>query len=329
MGIGFEPIRTQRLLLRPVRSSDASALVSRRNHPEVAALQDWPMPYTEMAAAQTIASLEAMNALPDDKWWMLSIANTKDELDRNVWGQGYATEALNGLVDWLFDVRCVTRVAASLHPYNLRSAKVLERCGFAFEGHTRNSFWAGDENSDDWLYGLTPTLRNNWNSRPTHRPKSVTLVEPQPSGLRHILSLEPHQSQKHFVAPIATSLAQVAVPPFEQGDSTTDQLRVNPWPRIIYADDEPVGFVMLERPTKTNPVPFLWRLFIDRLHQRRGIGWQVLDLVADQARNWGCDALLVSWVEGYGSPAPMYLRFGFEATGEVEDGETVGRLRLL
>ena len=85
---------------------------------------------------------------------------------------------------------------------------------------------------------------------------------------------------------------------------------------------------MLESPTQTQLEPFLWRFLIDRKHQGRGIGWQTLELVVKQVREWGCDSLLVSWVEGYGSPGPLYKRFGFEPTGEVEDDEIVGRLRL-
>ncbi len=349
MGFDFSVIKTQRLLLRPVRTTDTEALVARRNHPEAAAFQDWALPYTRETAAQTIAAMQTLAGPRNNEWWMLSIANLDDNivygdlsfrlewsgrcatvgysLARDHWGHGYATEALGGLLDWLFCVQRVTRVGATLHPDNLRSAKVLERCGFDFEGHTQNSFWSGDENTDDWIYGLTPTRRHHWNSRPTSQPKKIELIEPYPTGLRDVVKLKPHQSQMHFVAPIAASLAQVAVPPFEEGDNP-QQRRVKPWPRVIHADDEPVGFVMLESPTASNPHPFLWRFIIDRHHQGRGIGWNVLEMITEQVRNWGCESLLVSWVEGYGSPGPLYKRFGFEPTGETDHNEIIGRLRL-
>ena len=64
------------------------------------------------------------------------------------------------------------------------------------------------------------------------------------------------------------------------------------------------------------------------MHQRRGIGRQVLEQVAEQAREWGAESLLVSWVEGHGSPGPMYERFGFVPTGEIDDDEIVARLPL-
>ena len=37
---------------------------------------------------------------------------------------------------------------------------------------------------------------------------------------------------------------------------------------------------------------------------------------------------MTSWVPGDGSPEGFYLGFGFEPTGEIEDGELVGRLRV-
>jgi len=219
----------------------------------------------------------------------------------------------------------VTRIQATMHPENFASARVAESTGFVFEGHTRNSYWVGDENSDDWIYGITPDLWHHWITRPRTAPDVVTLVEPYPVGLRDVVKLETHHSQKRFVAPIVTSLAQVAVPPPEEGN---DLARVKPWPRIIHADDEAVGFVMLEEPTRTAPEPYLWRLLIDRRHQGRGIASEALRVVIDQVREWGAESLLVSYVEGIGSPRSFYDRLGFVPTGEVDDGETVARLVL-
>jgi RimJ/RimL family protein N-acetyltransferase len=40
----FGPIRTERLLLRPVRRTDADALTERKNNPDVAKWQTWMLP---------------------------------------------------------------------------------------------------------------------------------------------------------------------------------------------------------------------------------------------------------------------------------------------
>jgi len=43
--VKFDALRTERLLLRPPRSSDVHDLHARRNDAEVARYQDWQMPY--------------------------------------------------------------------------------------------------------------------------------------------------------------------------------------------------------------------------------------------------------------------------------------------
>jgi len=347
----FTPLVTERLLLRPVRVSDTESLFIRRGDPRVAELQDWEMPYTRARAEASIASCLETEDPPERGWWMLTIADLDDQdvygdivfgfanegrtaevgynLSPEHWGKGIATEALTALVDWMFDVRGISRLAAMLHPDNHRSARVLENAGFVFEGHLKNGCWLGAKTSDNLVYGLTPERRADWNSRPRTAPDKVELVEPYPIGLRHILNLAPHRSQERFVSSIATSLAQVAVPPQEQGfEGDPDGPRVVPWPRIIHADGEAVGFVMMEEPTELNPEPYLWRLLVDRRHQRRGIGKRVLEMVIEKCRNWGSESLAVSWVPGIGSPEPLYLSFGFEPTGEIDDGEIVARLSL-
>jgi diamine N-acetyltransferase len=108
-----------------------------------------------------------------------------------------------------------------------------------------------------------------------------------------------------------------------------DGAQVVPWLRAVAADGELVGFVMLALRTEHHPEPYLWRLLIDRLHQRRGIGQRVLELVAEEFRRMGDETLLTSWSEGKGSPRPFYLANGFEPTGNLIDGETEGRKRLV
>ncbi len=340
----FPELRTERLLLRAPRTGDAEALWQRRNVAEVAHLQSWTVPYLRRDADELIAAVAAAEGPEPDRWWMLTVTDHADEtifgdlalhlswggrtaevgytFGPEHWGHGYATEALHALLTHLFDEMDITRATGQLHPDNLASARVLERCGFEFEGHTRNSYWSGDDNSDDWIYGMTPEQWRAWNDRPRHAPEVVELLEPYPVGLRHVLALAPHKSQQHLVAPIAHSFAQIAVPPVDDG------VAVTPWPRVIHADGEPVGFVMMEEPNEVHRVPFLWRLVIDRRHQGRGIGRRVVEQVVAQARVWEVDALQVSWVPGIGSPGPFYESLGFVPTGEVDEGEIVAELRF-
>jgi RimJ/RimL family protein N-acetyltransferase len=79
------------------------------------------------------------------------------------WGQGYASEAVEAMLDWGFTARGLNRVEADIDPRNEPSARLLERLGFTREGHLRERWIVGGEKSDSWLYGL---LASEWASRP-------------------------------------------------------------------------------------------------------------------------------------------------------------------
>lgn len=285
-----------------------------------------------------------MDGPVDGEWWMLTVADPADTmvfgdvvvllswtgrtaeigytLAREAWNRGYAVEATSALVEYLFDTIGVTRVEAMLHPDNPASAMVLERIGMLFEGHTRSSFWVGDDNSDDWLYGMTRADWESWRNRSRTRPETMELVEITSDILSDVLRLATHRSQQRFVAPVAKSLADALIPPEHEG------VVVRPWYRAVRADGHLVGFVMLARSQPGHPHPYLWRLVVDRMHQRRGIGAGVIDLVAEQCRTWGDTRLDVSWAPGKGSPEPMYLARGFVPNGNVDDGEIEATLDL-
>ncbi|GAB3940170.1 GNAT family N-acetyltransferase [Kribbella albertanoniae] len=137
-----------------------------------------------------------------------------------------------------------------------------------------------------------------------------------------VCALRVRQGQDLFVALVARSLDDAA--------STPD---ANPWYRAVYSADDPVGFVMLSwnvppgRPGIMGPY-FLWRLLIDEQHQRRGLGREVLTQIVALIRADGATELLTSYQPGDGEPWPFYQRFGFQPTGEIDDGEIVLRLAL-
>ncbi len=340
----FTPIRTARLLIRPVTADDAAPLAARRSDPEVALYQSWTIPFPLERAEAVVTQIAAMDGPANDAWWMAIVCDpdtgevfgdvvtqlTWDGRTAEVgytffhehWGKGYAVEAVEALVAYLFDELRVTRVFGMLHPDNPASAMVMERCGLLFEGHTRSSFWASNEVSDDWIYGMTRPDWEAWRSRPRTRPEDVRLVEVTVENERTVSKLKTHKSQEEFVAPMGWSFTDALFPEVVGG------AQLVPWMRAIEADGVIVGFVMLALRTEHHPEPYLWRLLIDRMHQRRGIGGRVLDLVEDEFRAMGNTTLLVSWSEGKGSPRPFYVKHGFEPTGRVIDEETEARKPL-
>ncbi|MFZ0325274.1 MAG: GNAT family N-acetyltransferase [Actinomycetes bacterium] len=124
--------------------------------------------------------------------------------------------------------------------------------------------------------------------------------------------------QSHFVAGVAESLAEAAQYP-----------DAKPWYRAVYADQEPVGFVMISDGITSSNVDYLgpyylWRLLVDRRFQGNGYGTRALDLVVEHVcTRPDAHVLLTSHVVGPGSPRDFYLRYGFRATDRVHDGEPV------
>ena len=152
---------------------------------------------------------------------------------------------------------------------------------------------------------------------------AISLREITDENREAVLALRIAPGQDRFVSSVAESLEEAREIP--EG---------NPWYRAIYADDRPVGFVMLswnvtpEPPRIIGPW-FLWKLLIDEGHQRRGYGRQAVQLVADLVRGNGATELKTSYAVGDGSPEPFYRRLGFRPTGDVDDnGEIVLALEL-
>ena len=340
----FEPIHTERLIVRPPVLSDTDAAYERRSLPEVGRYQDWEMPYTRAHAEASMAKAVAIDRISDAGWNLTVVdAAAPDRILGDVyvelrwggrvgyfgytfhpdhWGRGYATEASQALVHHLFIECGVGRVESSLDPQNPPSARVLEACGLVCEGWTKQSFWVGDECSDDMFYGMLRADWDAWRTRPRHRPDRVQLVPLTADNQHAVGELQTHHSQQRFVAPMLDNFRDALAPPRHNGAV------VVPWYRAIEADGEIVGFLLASEMTEAHPNPVLWRLLIDRMHQRRGIGSIVLEQFEARCRAEGAHAIEVDWAEGPGSPAPLYLERGYEPTGDVVDGEVDAIKRL-
>ncbi len=143
----------------------------------------------------------------------------------------------------------------------------------------------------------------------------VTLREVTGETVRATFVLGVAPGQEGFVAANAISIAEAYFEP-------------KAWFRAIYADEEPVGFVMLYDDPAT-PEYFLWRLMIDGRHQGRGYGRRALDLLVDYVRTRPAAAeVRSSYVPGEAGPGEFYRRYGFEETGELNHGQHVIRLAL-
>ena len=148
------------------------------------------------------------------------------------------------------------------------------------------------------------------------RDAVVTLREITRDTVRTITDLKVAPQQTGFVATNAESIAQAY---FDRDVA---------WFRAVYADEIPVGFIMLEDDA-ANQDYFLWRFMIDAHYQGHGYGRRALELLVEYVKTRpGAKALMTSCVPGDGSPCSFYERLGFVPTGEVDEGEIVLRLAL-
>ncbi len=151
----------------------------------------------------------------------------------------------------------------------------------------------------------------------------VSLREITDGNRAAVEALAVTEEQSHYVASVTQSL-----------QDAVDYPDAKPWYRAVYADDEPVGFVMIadgitvDDPTYVGPY-YLWRLLVDHRFQGRGYGTAAVDLVVEHVRTRpDARTLLVSHVVGPTSPVTFYQRYGFKLTGEVHDGEPLLELDL-
>jgi RimJ/RimL family protein N-acetyltransferase len=336
------PFSTPRLVLRPFTLDDAAAFAAYRSDPDVARYQSWQAPYPLALAKAFIASLAGIDGPVAGDWVQIAVEHdgalagdvavglSKDGLIATIGytlaparqGRGLAVEAVDAVVDRLFADLGVHRVEASVDPRNVASARLVESLGFELEGTARAAVADRDGWADDAHYALTAAGHAAWAARPLGPPDVVRLVEITPATARAMLELRTHPTQRRFVSTVAESFADALFPDVINGAP------VLPWMRAIEADGERVGFVMLAERTEQHPEPYLWRLLVDRRHQRRGIGDRALTVLVDELRSAGHTSLLVEWRLGPGSPEPFYLRRGFVKVRAVSEDEVEARLTL-
>ena len=91
------------------------------------------------------------------------------------------------------------------------------------------------------------------------------------------------------------------------------------WFRAVYAENVPVGFVMLDdRPEEAKY--YLWRFLIDARYQGMGFGRRAMALVIEHVKTRpNATDLMTSVMQVEGGAQGFYERVGFSLTGEFGD----------
>jgi RimJ/RimL family protein N-acetyltransferase len=146
-----ETIRTQRLLLRPLRPSDAGPIGLHAADARVARMTAAiPHPYPPGAAAAFIEGtlkrrrseeVWAIDATPSDGEELIGVIGYTPGAQGlgywvgvPYWGAGYATEAVTALLAHLFGARGIDHVETAVFADNAASAAVLLKAGFRETG---------------------------------------------------------------------------------------------------------------------------------------------------------------------------------------------------
>jgi RimJ/RimL family protein N-acetyltransferase/ribosomal protein S18 acetylase RimI-like enzyme len=335
------PITTQRVTIRMMRVADAAVHAEYRNEPEVARYQSWDLPYSIDDARATFAAQEGRDGIAPGGWTTLaielagavigdvavelnaggSVAQLGYTLTSAHHGHGYATEAATTVVAALFESG-VHRVYAEVDPEHVASMRVLEAIGMTFDCITKSSYLCRGAWVDNMHYSMTVDEHAAWLARPRAAPDDVRLVEITPDDAYLWSRLATHRSQQHLVAPMLYSFRDALFPDVVDGAPLVPRMRG------IMADGERTGFMMTAEVTPQHTKPYLWRLLIDRMHQRRGIGGRALALLTERLRAEGHTQLTTSWGPGTGTPEQFYRKLGFVPTGEMDGEEVVGALDL-
>ena len=332
------PIATERLVLRLMTHDDVDTYVAYRSDPASLEFMDSRVPPVAERVHARVDELMALGDLAEDEWVRFAVTLAgDDEIIGDVGGgikagggvleigymfrpefrgQGYASEATAALVDHAIQHHSIHRIEAVLSVLNPASMRVLESVGMTFESITKLSCCVDGVWEDDLHYAMTADDRCAWLGRRRDTPEHVELVEIDATNADDFGALRTHYSQERYVAPMLQTYRNALFP------ATVDGVVAVPWMRGIVADGEPVGFLMTTTTYGRREGWYLWRLLIDRIHQRRGIGRIAVELLFDELRRHGVPQLYVSCGEGRGSPRPFYDRLGFEPTGLVVDEET-------
>jgi len=153
-------LHTERLHLRKMKVLDSSSLFKIWSDPDVTRFMNVSCFTNENQAKEminlldglsqdskairfSIIKMESNEIIGSCGYNSLDFENAKAEIGYDIaksfWGRGYASEAINSLLDYAFSSLKMNRIEAKVVPENLNSIKLLQKLNFTFEGTLRQS----------------------------------------------------------------------------------------------------------------------------------------------------------------------------------------------
>lgn len=159
--LGTKILKTNRLLLRPFALTDAEAMYRNwASDPEVTRFLTWPAHASPEVSARVLSDWVKQYEKPEYYQWAIVPAAVGEPIgsiavvgfDSRVgqpevgycigqrwWRQGYASEALGLVIDFLIGEAGASRITARHDPRNPGSGAVMKKCGMTYEGTLRQA----------------------------------------------------------------------------------------------------------------------------------------------------------------------------------------------
>lgn len=148
-------LETQRLILRNVKKSDVHDFYEFAKSPNIGPNAGWePHNSLEMSLGILRSIIESNNVwaivYKENNKMIGSIGLHKDihrnpedirmlgyVLSEKYWGKGITTEAAKEVIRYAFEDLNLSLISIQHYPHNIRSMRVIEKCGFKYEGTLR------------------------------------------------------------------------------------------------------------------------------------------------------------------------------------------------
>nr|WP_315021391.1 GNAT family protein [uncultured Aminipila sp.] len=151
----LQSLETGRLLLRPFTKEDAEGLFAYANNPNVGPHAGWK-PHADVQESKTVLEeiflinqvwaiidkhsgrlIGSIGFEPDKRRPGIASKELGYSLAEEFWGKGIMTEAAKAVITYAFEEMNLDIIGICTGPINERSASVIKKCGFKYEGTER------------------------------------------------------------------------------------------------------------------------------------------------------------------------------------------------
>lgn len=176
--------QTERLLLRSFNRHDIEPFFAYRNDPVVARYQGWDIPFPLERATEFMIAMETATPGVPGEWYQVAFeekatgtvigdcafetrpsgiqAQIGYTLARPYQQQGYGSEGVSGLLEYLFVTLNMHRVSAYCDTRNEPSWRLLHKLGFRLEGHYVDNYRDQGAWASEYQYAM---LQREWEAR--------------------------------------------------------------------------------------------------------------------------------------------------------------------